>query len=193
MFKNKKGFTQAPTLKREPRSRTSSLRDKQTLLQGGAGFTLVELLIVIALLGVIMTAAAISFTNSRKKVRDTKRISYMRQIKSAIVYFANDQGHYPDSSDGVSGNGEVIGDSAGVMETLLERYLSSMPGDPLYNGSTGIDDYFFAYDPTHTGCDSVVSINRFETSKALEEYGGRDTSSGGDMHIDTAHYNHCFE
>lgn len=111
-----------------------------------------------------------------------------------LNFFYDDNDRYPDNiNDGVSTSGEVVGDEAGVIETLLQPYLPVVPSDPLYNGSTLIDDFFYGYDPIHSGCQPVISINRFETQGAIDQYGWQDTTTGGDMRINTAHYNYCFK
>ena len=157
------------------------------------GFTLIELLVVIAIIALLMTLAVTSLKNAQKKSRDAKRLADMSQIKKAFELFYDENTRYPDNSnDGISGSGEVVGDNNGPIEQALSQFLPIVPGDPLYNGSTGDNDYFYAYDPSHAGCEPVISINRFELQGTLNEYGHQDTSSGGDMQIDTAHYNYCF-
>jgi len=55
------------------------------------GFTLVELLIVIAIIGVLSTIAFVSLNRARSKARDAKRIADVRQLQSALELFYNDQ------------------------------------------------------------------------------------------------------
>ncbi len=157
------------------------------------GFTLIELLVVISIIGFMATLAIVSLNNARMKAKDTRRIADMKQIKQAFELFYDDHARYPDNSnDGISNSGEVIGDNDGPIEIALKSYMSIISGDPSYNGSTGLDDYFYSYDPSHCGCDPVISINKFETQAAVDQFGRQDTSCGGDMHIDTSHYNYCF-
>ena len=47
-----------------------------------AGFTLIELIMVVAIIGTILTVSFISFTNARQKARDTKRLSDITQIQN---------------------------------------------------------------------------------------------------------------
>jgi prepilin-type N-terminal cleavage/methylation domain-containing protein len=65
-----------------------------------SGFTLMELLVVMAILGVLIVAGLASFTSSQKKSRDIKRKSDLRQISLSMETYYNDFGSYPlsDSS-----------------------------------------------------------------------------------------------
>lgn len=68
------------------------------------GFTLVELLIVIAILGILVTIGLTSFTSAQARGRDTKRKSDLKQISSALEIYYNDYGRYPGDA-----NGQILG------------------------------------------------------------------------------------
>ena len=59
------------------------------------GFTLVEILIVIAIIGILASIALIGLGGSRVKARDAKRISEVRQIQTALELYLNRCGYYP--------------------------------------------------------------------------------------------------
>ncbi|KKU12656.1 MAG: hypothetical protein UX17_C0042G0007 [Parcubacteria group bacterium GW2011_GWC2_45_7] len=59
------------------------------------GFTLIELLVVIAIIGILSTLAVISLGNARTKARDSKRLSDMRSVESALEIYYTDQQAYP--------------------------------------------------------------------------------------------------
>jgi prepilin-type N-terminal cleavage/methylation domain-containing protein len=59
------------------------------------GFTLVELLVVISIIGLLSTIAIVSLGSARAKSRDTKRIADMKQVSTALEQFYSDQGGYP--------------------------------------------------------------------------------------------------
>lgn len=69
------------------------------------GFTLVEILIVVLIVGIVGTLAAIAVNTARSKTRDATRISSVRQMQSALEDFFNETNSYPQ------GAGTPLGDS----------------------------------------------------------------------------------
>jgi prepilin-type N-terminal cleavage/methylation domain-containing protein/prepilin-type processing-associated H-X9-DG protein len=69
-----------------------------------AGFTLVELLVVMGVAAVIMSLLLATLTSARESARRTACLSNLRQIGTAIVMYANDNaGLFPSSAMGGSG------------------------------------------------------------------------------------------
>jgi prepilin-type N-terminal cleavage/methylation domain-containing protein len=62
------------------------------------GFTLVELMIVIAIIGVLAVALIPTLVGSQGKARDTSRISGLTQASTSLTSYATDYGQYPSSS-----------------------------------------------------------------------------------------------
>jgi len=59
------------------------------------GFTLIELLVVIAIIILLASISIIALNNQQAKARDARRISDIRQIKTALEFYASDEGQYP--------------------------------------------------------------------------------------------------
>jgi prepilin-type N-terminal cleavage/methylation domain-containing protein len=68
------------------------------------GFTLIELMVVMALLAILLGIGAGAFVSSLKKGRDNTRKANLRAITSALEMYYNDKGKYP------------VGDSAGMIK-----------------------------------------------------------------------------
>jgi prepilin-type N-terminal cleavage/methylation domain-containing protein len=63
------------------------------------GFTLIELMVVIAIIGFMSSVILASLTATRVKARDTQRISELRNIEKALhLYAMNNNGFFPTSS-----------------------------------------------------------------------------------------------
>lgn len=90
------------------------------------GFTLIELLVVIAIIGILASVVLASLNSARRKSRDARRLSDMRQIQVALEMAFDGAGTYP------------VG-TFGVMETSLEltacagssACMTQVPADPL--------------------------------------------------------------
>jgi prepilin-type N-terminal cleavage/methylation domain-containing protein len=59
------------------------------------GFTLVELLVVISIIGLLSTLAVVALNQARVRARDSKRLSDIKQIQTALELHYADQGVYP--------------------------------------------------------------------------------------------------
>lgn len=97
------------------------------------GFTLVELLIVIGIVGTLIVGSIGFFTNSLKGTRDSRRKADLNTLQKALESYYNDNGLYP----------ATIG-AADLCLTQVNCYLKTIPTDPkgyiyLYvrGGSTG--------------------------------------------------------
>ncbi|MEK7636643.1 MAG: prepilin-type N-terminal cleavage/methylation domain-containing protein [Patescibacteria group bacterium] len=89
------------------------------LFKKSGGFTLVELLVVIAVIGLLSSVVLASLTASRRKSRDARRVSDMRQVQIAFEFYFDVTRAYP-------ANGY-----AGLSAILAPTYIATVPSDPL--------------------------------------------------------------
>lgn len=59
------------------------------------GFTLIEMLVVIAIIGLLSSVVVIGLGGSREKARDARRIADMQQIQNALELAYNPATGYP--------------------------------------------------------------------------------------------------
>lgn len=60
-----------------------------------AGFTFVELLVVVTIIAVLSGIAMVSFTGTNKNARDAKRKGDLEQIRAALEICRSETGSYP--------------------------------------------------------------------------------------------------
>lgn len=63
------------------------------------GFTLIEMLVVISIIGILATLVAANLNSARSRARDTQRKSDIKNISTALRLYYNDIGRYP-ANDG---------------------------------------------------------------------------------------------
>lgn len=62
-----------------------------------SGFTLIEMLIVVAIIGLLSSVILVGLGDVRKEVRDTRRIADIRQFQNAIeIYYSTNQSYPAD-------------------------------------------------------------------------------------------------
>lgn len=63
------------------------------------GFTLIELMVVISIIAILVTAGAVIYSKILSNSRDAKRKSDLETAKSALVLYRTDNGYYPSTLD----------------------------------------------------------------------------------------------
>lgn len=66
----------------------------------GAGFSLIELLVVIGITATLVAVALPNFVGARERARDVKRKSEMAEFRNALRLYYNDYQKYPADSGG---------------------------------------------------------------------------------------------
>ena len=105
-----------------------------------------ELLIVIAIIGLLSTLAVVALGSARVKARDSKRLADLKQLQTALELYYTDQNDYP------AGAGISLGDAAnaclnstGFQATgCASPYMGQVPVDPKvgnYTYTLGIGSY----------------------------------------------------
>lgn len=93
------------------------------------GFTLLELLVAVLLIGLVVVIYVASWSRAQAKARDGRRKADLAIIKVALETFFNDHNTYPAKSDLVFGNPLIYQDP---LTLDAEEYMSKVPRDPLY-------------------------------------------------------------
>jgi prepilin-type N-terminal cleavage/methylation domain-containing protein len=93
------------------------------------GFTLVELLVVMAIIALLTSLIIVNIYSSRGKARDAKRVSDLNQIQLALEQFFDRCQVYPTTLTTSSSNGSCTG------TVTLGNFISVIPTDPKTHSS----------------------------------------------------------
>ncbi len=104
------------------------------------GFTLIELMVVIAIIGILATIITGSLSSSRAKGNDARRIADIKSIQVSLELYYNDNLMYPKNIYATSGTAPNNG--------LAPSYISVVSTDP--SGNT--TPQTCATTPTTAGC-----------------------------------------
>jgi type II secretion system protein G len=134
------------------------------------GFTLMELLVVMAIIGVLASVVLSSLNVARTKARDAQRISDARSIRMAINAYFLDNGSYPNSGGvGIDPNDSWSNSnhstSWSALETALRPYISRLPLDPV-NTATGWAGASGTYTYTYALCSATQYMLVWRTELA---------------------------
>lgn len=117
------------------------------------GFTLLELLIVIVIIGILAVLIIPNLAAGPARARDTQRKQDLRNIKTALEAYHVDNGNYPQALD--------------VLDDGSTPYMKTVPNDPKNS-----DPYVYSYVP-----DANPAVN-YVLSAHLENKGDKDIKSG---------------
>jgi prepilin-type N-terminal cleavage/methylation domain-containing protein len=103
-----------------------------------SGFTLVELLIIIGIIGLLASIILTALGTVRSKARDARRKSEMIQIQKALELYYAQNNEYPITPIGDFFYGKrCIVNGPDWIPGLAPNFLGSLPTDPLDPSGTG--------------------------------------------------------
>lgn len=124
-------------------------------MRGSSGFTLIELMISIVIIGVVFGVIFTSTAVIRKNSRDTQRQADLRLVQSAIEQYYADQLYYPSSiAFSTSSSSAQLTNATGAPNgtTVTKTYLNKLPLDPSLS-STGVNYAYQGLKVDNSLCD----------------------------------------
>ena len=72
-------------------------------MKNTSGFTLIELMVVVAIIGILMAAGILAFSGAQRNARDAKRRADIDAISKALEqYYGNSGGTYPATASALN-------------------------------------------------------------------------------------------
>jgi len=104
------------------------------------GFSLIELLVVISIIGILSAILYANFSEGSAQSRDAQRQSDIRNVQSALELYKNKNGEYPEACNGPgawsgqSGSSYSCASGNQYIEGLTPEFIPTLPTDPKLNG-----------------------------------------------------------
>jgi general secretion pathway protein G len=117
-------------------------RKKEDRRRSERGFTMIEILVVMVILGLLAALVAPNFFGQAEKARVKAARLQIANLGTALDAMALDTGRYPNAQEGLS----ALLDPPSGMDMWDGPYLKKLPRDPwnheyVYRGGQGNDEY----------------------------------------------------
>lgn len=156
------------------------------------GFTLIELMVVVAIIAILTSVIMANFTQAKAKGRDAKRISDLAQMQLALELMFDKCGVYPPNvtvdrvnrlSSASKVNASVCINPLTSSDYLVSDFITTVPLDPL-NATPNV----YRYEPSGTRYDYRIMAN-LETMTGASA--GGTTGSIGSINCSSDTKNYC--
>lgn len=115
------------------------------MIKSNKGFTLIEILIVVAIIAILASVVLVGLGPTQQAGRDARRISDLKEVQNGLELYYNKCGYYPGTGTGGACAGTAVATPAySNMSTALTSVnvgISSIPLDP---SNAGVHVYSFA-------------------------------------------------
>jgi general secretion pathway protein G len=93
------------SLKRSLRLSCSPWQNRQAVCP--AGYTLLEILVIVAILGILASIAIVIYQDYKTKAKNSAAIAQVGNLQGALVNYRAENGTYPDDLSQIRGGGQL--------------------------------------------------------------------------------------
>jgi general secretion pathway protein G len=101
--------------------------------RGQEGFTLIEIMVVIAIIGLLATLVVQSLRGATDRAKRTKAMADIAELKTALDRYYIDNGSYPTGDQGLAALVAASGQGAQAANYEEGGYIRRIPTDPWGN------------------------------------------------------------
>jgi general secretion pathway protein G len=129
------------------------------------GFTIVELIVVVATIAVLAAVVLTNVNQYASKARDAKRTADMAQLQKVLDMYYADNGSFPSRGWTCSNDSSWTS-----LQATLQQYIKALPVDPTnnagysYNGGVLTYCYYSSNYGKGSGCDWYMLVYRLENT-----------------------------
>lgn len=140
------------------------------------GFTLVEILVVVAIVALLSAFLYVNFSEARAQSRDVERRADLRELQVAVENYKLENGRYPEGCNGPTTNNSPVWsgqDGSGyecnpsdngqyILGLVAGGFLPALPRDPKLNDSEAHSGYVYTVNENGSSY-KIMALNTVET------------------------------
>lgn len=136
-------------------------------------FTVIELLLVIAIIGLLATIIFVALNSVRAKGRDSRRLSEIDSLRKALEFYYIDYGQYPEKTSWIK-----IEEDTDFL-SAISPYISEDIQDPLYESGGEYSYQYTSEDTNGTEYKVCATMETYEDSYCVYSLGGGSIAFNG--------------
>lgn len=145
------------------------------------GFSLIELMVVVAIIAILASIGMVVYGNVQKSARLAKRVGDLKGIETALELYRSDNEKYPIASSWRSecaNGGSLAPDD--VIPGLVPKYVRTFPSDPRMDKPNNTSCYMYISKSDGSGFKLVnFQIAEFTAADYLRQRGLVDPARDG--------------
>lgn len=115
------------------------------------GFTLIELMVVVAIIALLSALSMAALNVTRKGARDAQRLSSLRELQTGLELYYTARGEYPAGDGAGTGGWDTPGDGTFMTALVDGDFMQAHVRDPILDNDMGNLRYH-RYNAGDEGC-----------------------------------------